>query len=169
MTQNTQKNQKPILLSKFAKLITSETRSQLAAYAVSQYLLQSTVDDFAASDNNSSASDPDSSETIEFFETMLSQSSPLALITTFCDPSATNPILDSKAVNNFASTLPDLYDLCQTPEAQALSPLDIFNELYYGAGHTASLVAELLKGYSDFLNSAAPAPSTSGPKKGLVN
>lgn len=164
MTQNTQKNQKPTLLNKFAKLITSETRSQLAAYAVSQYLLQSTVDDFAAS--NDPASDPDSSETIEFFKTMLTQSSPLALITAFCDPSATNPILDTKAVKNFASTLPDLYSLCQTPEAQALSPLDIFNELYYGAGRTASLVTELLKGYSDFLDSSTPG---SGSGSGLVN
>lgn len=145
------------LLKNFISKITHPARAELAEYIIAQKLLEEVVDSIDDSSSDGIVIDSEELQVaIDVFKGLIPQASPLALIAAFCDPSATTELLDAEAIQKFSISLPDLYALCKTPEAQALTPTEIFYELYHGAGNASALVSEWFEDFNAFRSSSAP-------------
>lgn len=142
------------LLKNFTSKITHAARAELAEYIIAQKLLEEVIDSIAP--DESTTDNEELQATVDTFKRLIPQASPLALISVFCDPTAAAGLLDAEAVQKFSASLPDLYALCQTPEAQALAPTEIFYELYYGTGNASTLVSDWLKDFNAFRSASAP-------------
>ena len=155
MTITTSKNHP---LEDFRKVITPEACSQLASLFIAHYLVLQTIEEAKASFKDPS--------TLKEFQGLMSQISPLAIVAAFLDPSTSPDLFTSKDFHKFTTEAPDLYALCQTPEAKRLSATDIYNELCYGVGHVAALAYSALE---EFNKEIAGTDSTTTSSSGLVN
>lgn len=156
MTITTSKNHP---LEDFRKIITAKACSQLASLFVAHYLVLQTIEEVDVSLKDSS--------TLKEIQDLMSQVSPRAIISTFLDPSTSPDLFTSKDFRKFSTEAPDLYALCQTPEAQRLSAADVYNELCYGSGNVAALAEFFLE---EFNKEVAGTDSTSNSSKDkLIN
>lgn len=169
MTQNTPKNQKRDQLNAFISKITYKARSQLAEYIITQKLLEQVIDEIDLDDDSDEIiiHNEELQSAIDSFKGLFPQASPLALITAFHNPTATTQLLDSEAIQKFSDSLPDLYALCQSPEAQAITAGQVFYELYHGAGDVSSMVADWFEEFNAFCasdSSDSDSKDTSSPE-----
>ena len=148
MTQNTSKKQP---LEDFKKVITPEACSQLASLTVAHQLVLRVIEEGADTAGSTSI--------LKEIKDLMSEVSPLAVVSVFHNPSSASGVFTSKEFKKFSSEAPDLYALCQTPEAQLLSASDVYNELCYGSGHVATLTDLFLEEYEKEF-SDAPAPKS---------
>ena len=168
MTQNTPKNQNRDLLKAFVSKITYRARTDLAEYIIAQKLLEEVIDSIDADSPDEIVIDNEELQSaIDSFKGLFPQAYPLALIAAFRDPTATTQLLDAEAIQKFSDSLPDLYALCQTPEAQALTATQIFYELYHGAGGVSSIVADWFEEFNAFRASDPDPKDTSA--SGYIN
>lgn len=172
MTQNKPKPTKiQASLSAFSKQVTYEARAQLAEYIIAQKLLEQIIDEVESEGAPDSVSDKESfQEASKFFRGLLPKASPLALITAFRDPAATTELLDPTAIQKFSDSIPDLCALCQTPEAQALTPAEIFDELYHGESElVSSIVSDFFREFAEYQDPERSSSDDNSSSSGLVN